>query len=1111
LRTIEFISYLRSVGIELSAEGGRLQCRASRGVLTPELKSEIASRKNEIITVIRAAIGRAAAPIARTPRSGDIPLSHSQERLWMLDQFVENFTPYHTQIALRLWGPLDADALEKSFRAIIARHEVLRTAFDLRDAHPIQIIASPETVEIRRADISELNPLDREDEIRRIQREEISRRFDLKRGPMIRPLIVRLGEGDHALFVTLHHIIFDGWSFGILSKELSAFYSCFSSGGVSPLPDLPIQYADFAVWQRAEIQGDALAEHLAYWKRRLEGISALNIETDHPRPRVPSYRGVSAPFDMSASVRAAVASLCRERLVTPFMVFLAAFQTLLHRYSGQNDIVVGSTVAARNRVEIEPLIGMFTNTLVLRTDFSGDPPFVELLHRVRTTLTEAFEHQEVPFEKLVEVLHPERDMSRHPLFQVMLVYLNVSMQPVELPGLAVEPILAGHGTIPFDLTLGLQERNEGIAGCIDYSTDLFDDGTIRRMIAHLQVLLEGIVRDPDRRISALPMITGAERHLVLRTWNDPSAEYRRDTCVHELFEHRVEQSPDATAVAGEGYHLTYRELDRRANRLAHHLCSFGAGPETRVGIYLVRSIDTVIAVLAVLKAGAAYIPLDPSYPSERISFMIEDAGPAVIVTTESLSRTLPKSPLRIVRIDADREAIARENSERPMSGASSRDLAYVIYTSGSTGRPKGVLVEHGGVCNCAEAQIEAYGVGPADRVLQFASPSFDASVSEMFMAILSGATLCVEPPDSTLPGGPLAAVLRERDVTVVTLPPSSLALMPPGPFPALGTLIVAGEAFGPDVISAWMAGRKVINAYGPTEATICATHERCRVGDNPVPIGKPIANARVYILDRLLEPVPPGVPGELYIGGGGVARGYRRGPSRTAEHFLPDPFSAAPGRRMYRTGDMARYRSDGEIMFLGRADSQVKIRGFRIEPGEIETALRRHPAIRDCAVVAFDGENARQAALVSFYVSGESLSSLALRRFLRGLLPTHMVPAEFIPVDAIPRTTSGKVDYGRLKGARVRTAEETRVHTPPESRSERAVAAIWRDVLNVTQIGLDDNFFDLGGYSLLVVKAIARIEEKLGITLRMVDFIHLTLRQMARTCEERKESGARNT
>ncbi len=718
------------------------------------------------------------------------------------------------------------------------------------------------------------------------------------------------------------------------------------------LPSLLVQYADFAVWQRQWLAGEILENQLDYWKEQLSNTpDLLELPTDRPRTAIQTFQGRHYHAVFPQELSAELTALSKRAEVTLFMTLLAAFQTLLYRLSLQHDIVVGTPLAGRNRREIEGLIGFFVNTLVLRTDLSGSPSFEQLLGRVREVTLGAYTHQDLPFEQLVEILHPTRDLSYTPLFQVMFS-LDENLVPVmELPQLSISSYPVETNTAKFDLGLSIENTASGLIGVWEYNTDLFDEATIFRMAGHYQILLEGIVANPKQKISELPLLTPTERHQLYVEWNDTLTEYPQDKCIHQLFEAQVEHSPDAVAVVFEGEQLTYQELNAKANQLAHYLQGLGVGPEVLVGICVEPSFDTVVGILSVLKSGGAYVPLDPAYPQERLAFMLEDSSVPVLLTQKKLVENLPPHSARIICLDSQWQEIGFHSKENPSRTVTPDNLAYVIYTSGSTGKPKGVLLAHSGLCNLARAQSKLFNVGSNSRILQFASFSFDASVSEVVMALISGATLVLAKRDSLMPGPALTGLLREEAITTITLPPSVLAVLPPEEFPALQTIIVAGEACLPDLVGRWASGRQFFNAYGPTEATVCATVGLCSDGSRKPLIGRPIANTQIYILDPHNQPVPIGVPGELHIAGVGLARGYLNRPELTDEKFIPNPFSNEPGSRLYKTGDLARYLPDGNIDFLGRIDNQVKIRGFRIELGEIEAVLAEHPNVREVAVI----------------------------------------------------------------------------------------------------------------------------------------------------------------
>jgi amino acid adenylation domain-containing protein len=908
-------------------------------------------------------------PIQRAPRDQRLPASFAQQRLWLLDRMTPDSAFYNVpQAVRRISGPLDAAALERTIGEIMSRHEVLRTTLACVDGEPVQVIHPPGAFSLPIIDLRDLEREAREEQVRELIARDIRAPFDLAEGPLLRAALLKLDAEEHVLLLTLHHILCDDWALGVLFGELSSIYSALSRGLPSPLPALPIQYADYAVWQRSWLSGPAQSAQLAYWRQQLEGLPTLELPTDHPRPAMPTHRGGSQAIRIQKDLVDSLTRLCRQEGVTLFMALLAAYSTLFARYTEAEDIPIGVAIANRQRPELESLIGFFVNSLVMRADLKGKPSFRELLRRVRGVTLEAYANQDLPFEKLVDELQPERDLSRHPLVQVGLTHFNDPLSALEMPGLTLTPVDVHNGTAKLDLLLLLTETPEGINGCLEYNADLYEPETAARMVDHFCVLLESVALDPDKSVWALPMLTAAEKDRVLRAWNETEAPYPDDVCVHELFEAQAARTPDAVAVMFEDESLTYRELDRRANQAAHLLISLGVGPGSLVGIWMERSPEMIVAVLAILKAGGAYVPLDPAYPQDRLELMIEDAQMPVMLAQRRLALGAPQSRARVICLDDGEGDVARQPDTAPAGRARPSDLAYVIYTSGSTGTPKGVQIEHRGVCNLAQAQSRLFEVGAESRVLQFASLSFDASVSEIVMTLTVGAALCLAPRESILPGPGLLKLLRERAITTVTLPPSVLAVLPYEELPALRTLIVAGEACPAELVATWGRGRRFLNAYGPTECTVCATAAECAGAARRPPIGRPIANTKVYILDRHREPVPIGVPGEIYIGGVGLARGYLNQPALTEERYVRDPFASAEGARLYRTGDLARYLPDGSIEFLGRIDHQIKLRGFRIETGEIEAVLRQHPAVQSASVVARE-DTPGQKRLVAYVVA----------------------------------------------------------------------------------------------------------------------------------------------
>ncbi len=1038
------------------------------------------------------------APIRPVLRDGDLPLSFAQQRLWFIDQLDPGNPVYNFPVAVRLKGSLNLSALAQSLNEIVRRHEALRTTFSTVDGQPIQVIASRLTIGLPIIDLRELSEVAREKEVQRLVVEEARRPFDLAKGPLLRASVLRLAEDEQVGLLTMHHIVSDGWSAGILIHEMATLYQSYSSESPSPLPELPIQYADFAYWQREWLQGAVLQRQLDYWKEQLDGAPPLlELPEDHPRPAVQTFRGGHQSLLLPKAVGNALSALSRDEATTLFMTLLAAFKVLLHCYTRQDDLVVGTPVANRNRLEIEGLIGFFVNALVLRTDLSGNPSFRELVRRVRKVCVDAYAHQDLPFERLVEELHIERDLSRNPLFQVMFVLQNVPMRAVELPGLSLNPVIAEGGTTHFDLTLHIVDSEQGLLATVAYNTDLFDADTITRMLGHFQTLLESIVKDPDQHLSDLSLLTDAERRQVLVGRSDILHDYVPGPGIAELFEAQVERTPDAIALVFEDQHLTYRELNARANCLAHSLRKLNVGPEVAVGVCLERSSEAVVSLLAVLKAGGVYLPLDPAYPKQRIEFMLHDANASVLLTEKRQIQKLPDNSARVICLDSDAESIRRESAENPTSSVEPENLAYIIYTSGSTGQPKGVLVSHGSIAeHCRDAE-EYYELKPTDRVLQLASMSFDLSLEQILPTLIVGARLVVV--KELWRAEEFHSKAAELGLTVVDLPTGYWQELvqewEAAPKPVLNSryrlFLVGGDTMLPEVLLLWqrtaLSSVRLINAYGPTEATITATafEAASRGGANArlhrVPIGRPLANREIYILDGHCNPVPIGVPGELHIGGRSLARGYMNRPDLTADKFIPNPFSNLAGARMYKTGDLARHLPDGTIEYLGRTDHQVKIRGFRIELGEIEAALAQHTSVRQ-AIVSAHQDGRGEKRLVAYIVGDPEhpLTADDLRNFLKNKVPEYMVPSVFMLLESLPTMPNGKVDRGALPKPDQTRPEMGKTYVAPRDDLERQLTGLWEEVLSVRPIGVTDNFFELGGHSLLAVRLFALIDKRMG-------------------------------
>jgi amino acid adenylation domain-containing protein len=1090
---VELLARLRDLDVKVWEEGDRLRVSAPRGVMTPELREQLAASKGEVLALLRAESGP----------PGTAPLSSAQQRLWFLAQLQPGSAAYNMAGGVRLQGVLDVPALERAVDEIVRRHAALRTTFQDDGGQPVQVIHPATPLGLSWMDLTTLGESAREDRVRELAAEEAARPFDLARGPLLRVTLIRLGPEAHVLLATTHHIVSDAWSMGIFVRELTTLYGAFVAGQPSPLPALRWQYADYARWQRGPRQAEVLDGQLAYWTRTLGGeLPVLDLPADRPRPAIRTFAGAIERFALPAPLTVAVHDLARREQATPFMVLLAAFTTLLHRYTGQTDVVVGTPIANRSRLETEGLIGFFANTLVLRTDLSGAPTFRELLGRVRTGALGAFAHQEMPFDKLVEVLQPARDMSRSPLFDVMFGLQNQPAESLTLPGLRLTPLGSHSGTAKVDLTVQMGERDGVLGAVIEFSTELFDATTIRRMWEHFATVLGSAIADPDARITTLPMLSTAERRCLLTEWQGPASALPAVRWP-ALFERQVARTPEALAAVCGGKPLTYAELDRRANRLARHLRGHGVGPGRLVAVALDRSLDMLVALLGVLKAGGAYVPLDPTYPPERLAFVLADAGVSLLVTHAQVALPPIAGSIPMVRLDADAASLVAELPEPPEPVGGADDPAYVIYTSGSTGTPKGVEVPHRALVNLLLAMEQAPGLTASDVLLAVTSLSFDIAALELFLPLTVGARVVIAAREDALDGRRLGQLLDESGATVVQATPSAWRLLLDAGWQAQPGLraLSGGEALSATLASRLLdAGVELWNLYGPTETTIWSTAHQVRAGEPVVPIGRPIANTRAYVLDAGRQPSPIGVPGELYLGGLGVARGYRGRAELTAERFVPDPFEPEGGGRLYRTGDLVRWRADGTLEFLGRLDHQVKVRGFRIELGEIEAVLTRHPSVRD-AVVTAPEDRYGDRRLVAYVVedAGHPVAVGELRRHLAQTLPDYMVPTGFVVLSALPLTPNGKVDRRALPEP---YASPTPVASEPRTPVEEITADIWADVLGLPAVGVGDNFFELGGHSLLATRVVSRLRDVYDIELPVRSLFEApTVAELARHIE----------
>ncbi|HET7233825.1 MAG TPA: amino acid adenylation domain-containing protein, partial [Longimicrobium sp.] len=1060
-------------------------------------------------------------------RSQPLPLSFAQWRLWFLDQLGIPGAVYHIPTRMRLKGELDRNALVRALDRLVARHEALRTTFTEVDGEPVQRIAPARESPFELSEHDLRGYPEAGAELRRLLDEESAAPFDLARGPLIRGRLIRLADDDQMLLITMHHIVSDGWSMGVFTRELGALYDAFRNGRPDSLPALPIQYADYAVWQRRSVDNEVLKAQAEYWKETLAGApELLELPTDHPRPPRQDFVGRHLDIELDAELSAGLKALGQRHGATLFMTVLAGWAVVLSRLSGQDDVVIGTPVAGRGRREIEGLIGFFVNTLALRVELSGAPTVAGLLRHVKARALEAQDRQDIPFEQVVELLQPVRSMAHTPLFQAMFNWLNMPERDLSLSGLALstpgaaagpeprpaapaEPAAASEASAAFDLTLTLSERAGRITGILEYATALFEPETMERHAASLRRVLAAMVADERRSVARLELMSPAERAQVIEGWNATDLPVPDGGCVHELFERRAEEAPAATALVFEGGELTYEELNARANRLAHRLRALGVGPDARVAICAERTPEMVAGLLAVLKAGGAYVPLDPAYPEERLRWLLDDSAPVAVLAHRSLAGRFAGAGVPVLELDAGSPAWAAGPEANLERGALLPEhLAYLIYTSGSTGRPKGVMVTHRAVGRQAAAVQAGFGLRRDDRSLQFASIAFDASVEEIFGALLSGAALVVR-TEAWLEGAhAFWGRCAENRVTVIDLPTRFWQLLLDEPTaaipPCVRLLAIGGEAVEAAALEAWFrrGGHRppLLNTYGPTEATVNAALRE--IPPDPAAwrsIGRPVANTRIYLLDARGEPVPAGVAGELYIGGGQVARGYLDRPGLTAGRFVPDPFAREPGARLYRTGDRGRWLADGSIEFVGRTDFQVKIRGFRIEPGEIEARLAEHPAVRDAVVLARE-DAPGDRRLVAYCVAGEGWDVESLRAHLAQRLPSYMVPAAFVRLDAFPVTAGGKVDRGALPAPEGDTTAAR--YEAPEGEAEQVLADIWAEVLRVERVGRGDSFFDLGGHSLLAVQVISRVRQRLAVEVALRDlFTRPVLADFARGLE----------
>ncbi|MCA2630603.1 MULTISPECIES: amino acid adenylation domain-containing protein [unclassified Microcystis] len=1097
---IKLMGRLRELGCRISADGDNLRLRKTKNDIPAELIQQIKINKTEILAFLNTAKDQAVTSqkdIPKLPTNALKQLSFAQQRLWFLGQIENSNATYNMPMSLQLEGKLNVDALFESLAYVIDRHESLRMYFPTVEGQPKIRIKNIENFNILSVqDLSNLDQPTQSIMVQTLINNHVQEPFNLKTGPLFKAKLLQLKDDQFILLLNMHHISSDGWSIGIFIRELCHAYLTFSQGQKPTLEPLPIQYSDFATWQRNWLQGEVLETQINYWKKQLKDAPPrLELPTDYPRPPIQSYKGSHYSHTLTPELTEQLKTLSQQEGVSLYMLLLAVFNLLLSRYSRQDDLCIGSPIANRPHPQTEGLIGFFANTLVLRNQIKSEQNFQQFLHQTRQTCLDAYQHQDIPFEFLVEQLKPVRSLSYNPIFQVMFAVENNDSEALNLPGLKIEWLDSSYPFAKFDLSL-LALESDGQLNCNwEYATDLFETITIQRMAEHWEVLLQQIVTNPQQTISTLSWLTKADQK-QLELWNQTNTNYPQDKTLVDLFEEQVNKTPDNIALVFEEQSLTYQELNQKANQLAHFLHqNYQIKPDTLIGICIERSLDMAIALLAVLKAGAAYVPIDSNYPEERIKYILENSKISLLLTQSFINDKLSGffSEFSGQLINLDRLNFESFPCHNLALQSKPNDLAYVIYTSGSTGQPKGVMVEHKGLCNLALVEIETFDVHPSSRVLQFASFSFDAFIWEVLMAWGGGATLYLGNKDNLMPGLPLVERLRDDAITHITLPPSALAVLPWENLPSLQTIIVAGEACSPELVKKWSQGRNFFNGYGPTEGSVCATIAKYTSFEEKITIGRPIPNVQVYILDSHLQPVSIGVPGELHIGGAGLARGYLDRPDLTAEKFI-EVNLLGKIERIYKTGDLAKWQNDGNIEFLGRIDHQIKLRGFRIELGEIEAVLLKHPAIKEVIVNLHKTENNQQ--LVA-YVTGELIDDLSqqLKQHLKTHLPDYMIPSQIIRLDEFPLTPNGKIDRQALPHP---NHESQSLYEAPRNNIEQQLTEIWSLIVECEKISIHDNFFDLGGHSILAIKLLNEIQKNFNQELSLTSlFQNPTIAQLA--------------
>jgi amino acid adenylation domain-containing protein len=1063
--------------------------------------------------------------IQPVPRDGNLPLSYAQQRLWFMDQLEPGGFTYNMPNFFRMTGKIDLESFRKSLEKVIERHEVLRTRFPVVEGKPVQEIMEPYRLKMPVIDLTGKEGGEREAEARRLATEEATKPFDLGRGPLMRVKLLKLGEEEHIVLLTLHHIVADAWSIGVLVREFAALYEYYVRGEEAELADLEVQYVDYAVWQRERLVGEELERQVGYWREALTPMPpVLELPADHERPRVATYRGQKQRIEIKKEMAERVRGLSRETGTTEFMVLLGVYMMLLGRYSGEEDIAVGVPTANRGVVETEGLIGFFVNMLAMRGELSGDPSFRELLERIKGMALGAYEHQELPFEMVVETLQPERDASRNPIFQVAFQYQNAEVGELRLTGLRMEEMDSDFGAARLDLMLSMADGGDGtIRGSLQYNTDLYEAGTIERIGVHYMKLLEGVLADPEMRISEVGMMGEEEMNEQLVKWNETGAAYPGEEGLMRLIEAQVERTPDREALKLEGEVLSYQELNERANQVGRYLVGRGVRANKVVGLCVERSIETIVGMLGIMKAGGVFLPLDPNYPQERITYMLGDAGAEHVVAEEKVLGVLAGYEGELILLDGQREEIEAYSGENLDVEVDGEDLAYIVYTSGTTGAPKGVMVRQRNLRHNTLGVIDQFQLQEGDRMMQFVSITFDPSFEEILPVLITGGTIVMAKNPAELVGSSLLEFVEKEEINNLHMAASvfhqtvlemeRLDLSVPA---CVKFYLVGAETLELERLRAWskrvVKPMRFINAYGPTENSCSATgyemivHPEADLPEHRVPIGKPIANVRIYLLDKNQRPVPVGVPGEIYIGGEKVAAGYLNMPEATKAVFLPDPYSNKPGAAMYRTGDLARYLPDGNLDFLGRLDEQIKLRGYRIELGEIEAALKAHPKVND-AVVILREDIPEVKQLVAYLVGDPVEQPESIQEYLAINLPSFMIPGAIMWLDEFPVIAHGKVDRNRLP---IPDFRKDVVFEIPESPLENRLAEMWTALLGSDPISLHSNFFDLGGNSLLAATLINRLKSELGEDIKLVVlFEKPTVYQLSRYLEEHHPLGVR--